>query len=69
MSPSSATAGDYVLFVPELEANVTFAYTPTAAELKKEIVVSEYGESSVIRWKGIYDYVTGALLREEVRGQ
>ncbi len=38
--PSSATAGDYVLFVPALEANVNFAYTPTAAELKKEIVAA-----------------------------
>ena len=36
--PAEATAGDYVLFVPPLEADVNFAYTPTAAELRKELV-------------------------------
>jgi len=38
--PPSVTEGDYILFVPPLEANVNFAYTPTAAELKNEIVVA-----------------------------
>jgi len=35
--PSQATGGDYLLFVPPLEARVGFTYTPAPEELKKEI--------------------------------
>ncbi len=38
--PTATTAGDYTLFVPPLEANVNFAYVPTADQLKTEIVVA-----------------------------